>query len=103
MSRVIFSSKPAAEKASLVFDFTSRCAASETLSSTSVTASVYSGSDSNPQGIITGSGTISGQTVSQMVLGGTLGVVYLVTCQVITSTGQILFLSGFLSIVAGDS
>lgn len=99
MSRVTFPPKLASEKLALEFDFTSRLAASETISTKSVVAVVYSGSDPTPQNLIFGSATASGQVVTQLVRDGVLGVMYEVTCTITTSAGQTLQLAGYLAVV----
>lgn len=70
------------------FDFTSKLAAGETISTKTVTATVYSGTDSNPSGIITGAATHSGKVVTQRVSNATIGVIYQLLCQITTSAGQ---------------
>ena len=98
-NRIIFGSKHSGETVSEVFDFTSRLALGETISSATVTAAVYSGSDSSPSALISGSASISAGKVTQKVTGGTLGVTYTLTCTAITSASQTLQLVGFLAIV----
>lgn len=97
--RVEFSGKLLGETVILPFDFTSRLAAAETISTKVVTATVYSGTDSSPSSIINGSATSSGQIASQSITAGTLGVVYELLCTITTSLGQTLQLSGYLAIV----
>lgn len=99
MSRVVFDAKLLGETVSQVFDFTSRLAATETISSAAVAASVYSGTDSNPSAIVSGVATVSGQTVVQKVTAGLLGVTYQLKCTANTSTGQVLQLAGYLVVV----
>lgn len=99
MSRVELEPKNAAEIATETFDFTSRCAASETLSTATVATAVYSGATGATALTLHGAATISGQKVTQRVGGGDSGVVYLLTCTVTTSTGQTLALSAYLPIV----
>ena len=99
MSRVVFGGKLLGETKSLVFDFLSSLALGETLSTASVAAIVYSGTDASPSSLISGSATISGSQVTQKITGGVLGVTYLLTCTVTTSAGQTLLLSGFTTIV----
>lgn len=98
MSLVILKGKPLGETRNEVFDFISRLAVSETLSTASVTATVYSGTDASPSAIISGSASISGTKVTQKLTGGVLGVAYLIVCTVTTSAGQTLLLQGFLTI-----
>ena len=103
MSKVILGGKRAAETVNEVFDFTSRLAAGETLSTATVTATVYSGTDTGPSAVISGAASISGAKVTQKVTAGTLGVMYLLSCSVTTSAGQTLVMEGILPIVPGLS
>lgn len=96
MSRVIFGGKLLGETKSLSFDFTSQLAAGETISSATVTAAVYSGSDPTPSGLLYASPAISGAVVSQKVWAGVLGVTYCLLCSATTSTEQVLQLLGYL-------
>ena len=98
-SRVTFRGKRPSEIVTETFDFTSRCASTETLSSAVVTSTVYSGEATASALTILGGATISGQQVTQRVGGGSLGVIYYLTCSVVTSTGQTLEISAFLPIV----
>ncbi len=99
MSRLSFGGKYAAETRKEVFDFTSRLAVGETLSSASTTATVYSGTDASPSAIISGAASIAGAQVTQAITAGTLGVTYLLKCSATTSTSQVLLLDAFLVIV----
>lgn len=87
------------ETRSYTFDFSSRLASGETISTQVVTASVYSGVDSSPSSIISGSATASGAIVTQKITAGTVGVLYELLCQITTSAGQTLDLAGFLAII----
>ena len=98
MSRVIFAGKGPNETLNQVFNFASRLAASETISTKVVTATVYSGTDASPGALISGAATSSGAAVTQAITGGQLGVVYLLTCAITTSAAQTLRLSGYLVI-----
>lgn len=99
MIRTIFDGKLPGAKVPLTFDFTSELAAGETIGTKSVGATVYSGTDPVPSGIISGSASSSGQKVTQNVSGGVLGVTYMMLCTITTSAGQTLQQAGFLSIV----
>lgn len=99
MSRVGLAGKVASETVSEIFDFTSRLAVGETISTAAVSATVYSGTDGSPAAIISGSASISGAKVTQKVTGGSVGNVYLLKCQITTSTSQTLALSAFLPIL----
>lgn len=98
MSGTTFQPKRAGETRLLNFDFTSILAVGETLSTEVVTATVYSGVDAAPSAVISGAASASGAVVSQLVTGGTEGVVYNLTCTVTTSLSQALKMHGFLAI-----
>jgi hypothetical protein len=99
MSHSTLPAKFVGETTSVSFNFLSRLAVSETLSTATVTASVYSGVDASPSAIVSGSASISGSTVTQLVTAGTSGVTYVLLCTVTTSTGQTLQQSALLSVV----
>ena len=99
MSRITLLGKRPNEIRTETFDFTSRLAASETISTAVVTTAVYSGEAGAADLQLYGAATISGQTVTQRLGGGVLGVVYYVTCKIVTSAAQTLELSAYLPIV----
>lgn len=103
MTRITIDGKAAGETRSEIFDFLSQLAVGETLSTASVVATVYSGTDASPSGVISGSASISGSQVSQKLTAGTLGVTYLLVCTVTTSASQTLSISAFLVIVPNQS
>lgn len=80
------------------WDFISLLKASETISTATVTATVYSGTDASPNAIISGAASFSGTVVSQKVTGGVLGVIYELLCTITTSLGQTLQMSGYFTI-----
>lgn len=100
MSRITLEAIHGGETRSQVFDFSSQCAVGETLSTATVTAVVYSGTDPAPT-VISGAATISGQKITQLLAGsgGVSGAVYIITAIVTTSTSQILRLIAYLSII----
>lgn len=77
------------------FNFKSGLAVGETILTAQVTASVYSGVDSNPSAILSGSPTIDGTMVHQIMTGGVVGCVYVLLCSVTTSNGQDLDQSAY--------
>lgn len=99
MTKAIFEGKRAGETRLLAFDFASLLAASETVSTQSVAATVYTGTDASPSAVISGSATASGSVVSQKVTGGTAGNIYNLICTITTSAGQTLKLAGLLAIL----
>jgi len=101
--RVTFDAKLAGETIIETFDFTSRLGLSETISTAVTTATTYSGTDATPSALISGSATISGKTVTQKITAGTLGVVYLLKCEITTSLSQTLDLMAFLPVIPTNS
>lgn len=81
------------------FDFSSQLTSGETISTQSVAATVYSGTDSSPSSIISGSASASGAVVSQKITAGTVGVIYELACTITTSLGQTLVLTGYLAVI----
>lgn len=97
-NREVFQIKPPTDTRIFYFDFTSNLAVGETISTQVVSATVYSGTDSNPSALISGSASASGAQVSQKITGGTTGVVYTLLCTITTSLGQTLTQAGYLAI-----
>ena len=101
MSRLQFPPKLLGETAGYVFDFVSRLGASETISSSSVAVTVYSGVDATPSAMLSGTTSNAGTQVTQNLKGGVAGVVYQVMCTIVTSAGQTLQLFGLLAVEVG--
>jgi hypothetical protein len=97
--RFVIDPKKLGETVQLSPNFISSLQASETLSGAVCTATVFSGNDASPQAIISGSPTINGTIVNQLVTGGVLGCVYEFLCTVTTTLGQTLQMSGFLAVI----
>lgn len=98
-STVILPAKLLGETRTVTFNFTSLLAPTETISTQTVTATTYSGTDTSPSSIISGSASASGMVVSQKVTAGTLGVIYELLCTITTSLSQTLQLAGNLAVV----
>ena len=88
--RVEFPSKLLSETINLTVDFISRLASGELITSASVVASLYSGTDPNPSLLINGAASISGSQVIQSITGGVLGNIYELAYTVVTTLGQTL-------------
>lgn len=101
MSRTILGGKTSGETVKEPFDFTSRLAAGETISTATVTATVYSGTDATPSALISGSTSISGAVVTQAITGGTTGNIYQLACAITTSAGQTLQMTALYAILQG--
>ena len=97
--RAIFAPKLLGESPFVTFDFTDNMSAGETISTSSVTATVYSGTDPSPSSLISGITSNSAGVVTQKLTGGVLGVTYTLLCTAATSLGQTLQRSGYLAIV----
>ncbi|MGH7746159.1 MAG: hypothetical protein ACREQ5_15555, partial [Candidatus Dormibacteria bacterium] len=87
------------ETGSYLFDYTSRLAPTETLSSAVVSASVYSGVDASPGGIISGSASVVGNAISQKITAGVPGTIYVLSCVATTSAGSTLTIQGYLPVL----
>jgi hypothetical protein len=90
------------ETKAVSFDFTSMLAIGETLTSQVVTAAVFQGEDSAPEDLIDGSATASGAVVSQMITGGVVGVVYVLSCAVETSNSQDLLMNELVAVISNN-
>ena len=84
------------------FDYTSALVPGETISGASVFASVFSGTDANPQSMVVGAATVEGMIVIQEITGGVAGVLYLFSCQVATSLGNSKILQGHLAVLSDN-
>lgn len=99
MSIVQFPPKATGETVKLVFDFISRLAVGETISTQAVVATVWTGTDATPSAIVSGVASASGTKVTQAITGGTAGVVYKLVCTITTSASQTLSLTGLLAVL----
>ena len=98
MSRIVQPPKLLGETRAYVFDFRADMGAGVTISSTSTAASVYSGTDASPSSILSGSGAISGSSVTQKLTGGVLGVIYDVLVSATLSDGQVVQRASYIAI-----
>jgi hypothetical protein len=98
-----FSRKRIDEDLKLSFDFTNDLASAETISTQTVTATVYSGTDANAQDIVSGSASASGQIVTQLIINGLEGVTYLLECEITTDQAQKVHLVGLLPVSDTES
>lgn len=81
------------------FDFLSQLASGETISGATVTATLFSGTDGTPSAIISGAASVSGSIVTQKVIDGVVGVIYLLTCTVTTSLSAVKIIQGYLAVL----
>lgn len=96
--RTLFEPKAPTSSFQAVFDFALDLAIGETLSAASTTATCYSGSDTSPSSLISGSASVSGKQITQKIIGGVSGNVYLLTCTATTSLSQTLVREGYLAV-----
>ena len=96
--RRVWIPKKVGETVTIPFDFISDLSTTETLTTASVAASVYSGVDASPSSIVSGLATISGTKVLQTITGGTEGVIYGLLCTVDTDDSQTLNMSTYCAV-----
>ena len=94
-----FSSKDPNETELFVFDFLDLLNPGETITGAAVTVTVSVGTDGVPSAMLSGSASISGTQVSQMITGGITGNTYHLECAITTSLGQELVTCGLLPII----
>ena len=97
--RLVIPAKKLGETVVIPFDFISRLAQGETITAAVCLCSTYTGVDPNPSAVISGSATISGTVVNQLITAGVLGVIYELLARATTSLGQVIELSAYLVIV----
>jgi hypothetical protein len=95
--------KQSAEKIKVTFDFSGKFASTETISGSPVlSVVVLRGTDPDYASMLSGSPTVSGAVVTQLIRAGVAGASYFLAAQVTTSTGQILIEKMVLSVESGD-
>lgn len=99
MSMILMQYKGPTEYRRQTFDFISQLRPAETISSAGVACTVWTGVDSSPQSMVSGSASISGTEVNQLIIGGVAGNIYKLACTAVTSLGQRLVLTGYLPVV----
>lgn len=99
-SMIVSTPKSIGETRVQQFNFLSQLANGETLTSAVVTCSVWSGVDSNPSAVLSGSATVTSPTAYQKITGGTEGTIYLLTCTGTTSQGNNPVIQTYIPIVS---
>lgn len=92
-------SKKVGETIPATWDFSAQLAVGETISTRTVTATVYSGVDAAPSAIISGAATSSGAVVTQKITAGVSGVIYQLLCQITTSLSNTFQISSYFAVV----
>lgn len=90
MATQIYQEKLAQEELTVDVDFLSRCATGESASTAISTMTVLSGTDATPEAMLSGLPSVSNNVVSQKVVGGVGGVIYLLTISVRTTANNIV-------------
>lgn len=98
-TRQVLDPKRQSEVVGRAFDFTSRTQPGDVLSAPVVTASVWSGIDAAPGGLLTGSNSISGFVVTVGTQAGVVGVIYLLKVSVTASLSGTLVLEGLYAVL----
>jgi hypothetical protein len=97
--RTIFDGKLVGETVTVTFTFGGRLANTESITSSSVAATTYSGTDAAASSIISGASAVAGETVTQTVTAGVLGVTYKLVATANTNLGQVLQQVAWLTVV----
>lgn len=100
MSKISIPSKHTAATLNVQFDWISQLDEGETISGYTVTCAVLSGTDAAPEDVLSGSPTIEAPVITQVVTGGTVGVIYLLTCTVTTSLGATKIMTGAMAVIS---
>lgn len=99
----IFSSKNSIEEKVYEFEMGDQLLFGEVMSGATVVASVFTGTDVNPMAIISGAAVISGTKVQQLIIGGTVGVIYNLLCVANTTASHVYTKGAQLAIVNQDT
>lgn len=99
VARLLLSAKTSGETISVPAFFA--LLTGETISSAASSASVHMGNDPAPAGVLSGSPSISGSTVTQLVTAGVPGTVYSISLTATTNQSRVLTIFGFVAVV-GD-
>lgn len=95
----MFPDKQVIEAVSYTFEFGDQLLFGETITGSTVAASVYTGTDPTPMGIVSGSTSVNGTVVSQLIIGGVDGVIYHLVCVVNTSMSHVYSKSAYLAVI----
>ena len=93
-----FSSKRDGETVAYGFDFQKVLATGETISTATFSSELVEGTDPSPGTMISGSATISGTKVTQLITGGVDDAIYRIVCEITTSLSQTIHGTGLLQV-----
>ena len=98
-SMIVIPPKTSGETNQVLFDFLSQLVNGDTVSSATATATVWSGTDTNPGAVIGGTPTVSGTSqVYVKLTGGVNGNVYLITVTAATAQGNAPVIQTYLAV-----
>ena len=90
MATQVWAEKLSQEEVTVDVDFSSRCRPGESAATAVCVVSVFSGVDPNPAAMLSGIASVSNNIVSQKIIGGLPGVIYLLTYSVRTTGNNIV-------------
>lgn len=102
-NQIIWDDKAVGETIPLTVDFADRLVGGETINGASVTAAVYTGTDPNPTGILSGAPSFTSPNVTQAITAGIAGNVYTIAFTVTTSASHNYVKTGFLGVVSNTN
>ena len=76
MDTILLPDRGVGETYPITLTFADRLQSGEAINGATVTVSVYAGTDATPSSLLSGSATYTSTTVTQVVTGGTAGVIY---------------------------
>lgn len=98
--RVVQPAKKVSESKGYAFDFVGQLRNGDTVSTGTTTMTVYSGVDASPISMVSGSVTVSAQSIcTQILVGGVAGVIYVMKMQAVTALGDILVQTAFIAVL----
>ncbi len=104
MSYIALPPKAPTEEIVVSFGFAARLKVGETVTAAATTVEVVDGTDATPSAILSGSADItSAPVVAQKIVGGVLGVSYLIQILATTSTGRKIMGARSIAIVKGGA
>jgi hypothetical protein len=100
---VTFGTKLVDETITIQFNFANRLAVGEAITAGGCAVEVFSGTDADPEAILSGAATLDGTIISQVITAGVAGVTYLISCQADTDDLNVLINQGRLSVLPENS
>lgn len=102
-SRVVLPAKAIGEAVNYQIDFLSELSEGEVLESATCSLEVYCGTDATPSAMLNGAARVSGSVVTQQLIDGTRGVIYVLSCVGVTDLLQIITIKAYLAAIDPDT